>query len=111
VRHTPVDKLYYAFIALLAGAHGLVEIDHRLRADPALQAAFGRPVCAEQSVVQDTLDACTQQTVAAVRQAVAAIYRQHSRGYRHDYAAALQIQDVDMSGIPCGKKAALATPG
>jgi hypothetical protein len=41
VRYTPSDKLYDAFIALLAGAHGLVEINGRLRADPALQAAFG----------------------------------------------------------------------
>src|SRR5215813_13348518 len=51
VRYTPADKLYDAFIALLAGAHGLVEITGRVRPDPALQAAFGRIACAEQSVV------------------------------------------------------------
>src|SRR6266851_1997695 len=46
VKHTPTDKLYDAFISLLAGAHGLVEINTRLRADPALQKAFGRePLC------------------------------------------------------------------
>jgi hypothetical protein len=75
-----VDKRYAAFIALLAGAHGLVEINHRLRADPALQAAFGRPACAEQSVVQDTLDACTEQPVTERQRAVAASSRQHSQG-------------------------------
>ena len=42
VKDTPIDKLYDAFISLLAGAHGLVEINSRLRADPALQMAFGR---------------------------------------------------------------------
>ena len=42
VRYTPTDKLYDAFIALLAGAQGLVEINGRLRPDAALQAAFGR---------------------------------------------------------------------
>src|SRR5438270_13013451 len=42
VKHTPLDKLYDAFIAMLAGAHGLVEINSRLRADAALQEAFGR---------------------------------------------------------------------
>jgi hypothetical protein len=46
VKHTPTDKLYDAFIGMLAGAHGLVEINTRLRADPALQAAFGRSTCA-----------------------------------------------------------------
>ena len=111
VRHRPADKLYDAFIALLAGAHGLVEINHRLRAEPALQAAFGRPACAEQSVVQDTLDACTAATVAELQEAVATIYRRHSRGHRHDYARDWQLLDVDLSGLPCGKKAALATPG
>src|ERR1051326_868629 len=40
VKHTPVDKLYDGFIAMLAGAQGLVEINTRLRSDRALQAAF-----------------------------------------------------------------------
>src|SRR5947209_16727970 len=58
VKHRPVDKPYSAFISLLAGAHGLVEINTRLRTDAGLQQAFGRQACAEQSVVQQTLDAC-----------------------------------------------------
>jgi hypothetical protein len=52
ITHTPVQQLYDAFIAVLAGAHGLVEINKRLRSDPGLQAAFGRQSCAEPSVVQ-----------------------------------------------------------
>jgi hypothetical protein len=39
------------------------------------------------------------------------IYRQHSQGYQHDYQADFQILDVDMSGLPCGPKAAFATKG
>jgi hypothetical protein len=111
VKHTPSDKLYDAFISLLAGAHGLVEINTRLRSDSALQAAFGRKRCAEQSVVQETLDACTPETVSHMELALDTIYRQHSQGYRHDYGAAWQLLDVDMSGLPCGKKAAFATKG
>jgi hypothetical protein len=111
VRYSPTDKLYDAFIAVLAGAHGLVEINGRLRADPALQGAFGRTACAEQSVVQETLDACTQETVQQMDVAWTTIYRHHSRGYRHDYLRDWQVLDVDMSGLPCGKKAALATAG
>jgi hypothetical protein len=111
VRYTPTDKLYDAFIALLAGAHGLVEINGRLRADPALQAAFGRRACAEQSVVQETLDACTEATVTELEAAWTSIYRQHSQGYRHAYQQDWQVLDVDMSGMPCGPKAALATAG
>ena len=111
VKHSPLDKLSDSFIAMLAGAHGMVEINTRLRADPALQVAFGRSACAEQSVVQQTLDACTDENVTQMQQALDQIYREHSRGYRHAYPSLYQILDIDMSGMPCGPKAALATKG
>jgi hypothetical protein len=52
VKYTPIEKLYDGFLTLLARAHGLVEINTRLRADPARPPAFGRTGCAEQSVVR-----------------------------------------------------------
>jgi hypothetical protein len=111
VKYSPQDKLYDAFITILAGAHGLVEVNTRLRADLALQRAFGRAGCAEQSVVQETLDHATSANVTQLEQALTTIYRQHSQGYRHDYTQAWQVLDVDMSGLPCGPKAAFATKG
>jgi len=111
IKHTPTDKLYDAFISLLAGAHGLVEINTRLRTDAALQQAFGRRACAEQSVVQETLDACTAENVTQLQQALDEIYREHSQSVHHDYQAGFQLLDVDMSGLPCGPKAAFATKG
>ncbi len=111
VKHTPTDKLYDALISLLSGAHGLVEINTRLRTDPALQHAFGRQACAEQSVVQETLDACTDENVRQMQHALDLIYQQQSRGYQHDYQAGFHLLDVDMSGLPCGPKAAFATKG
>jgi hypothetical protein len=63
VVHTPLDKLTDAFVTILAGAHGLVEVNTRLRSDLALQQAFGRTSCADQSTIQDTLNACTEVTV------------------------------------------------
>src|SRR5713226_9484956 len=108
VKDRPTDKLYDAWISLLAGAHGLVEINTRLRADTALQRAFGRSRGAEQSVVQDTLNACTAENVEQMQHAMDRIYRQHSQGFRHDYQASFQVLDVDMSGLPCGPKAAFA---
>lgn len=111
VKYSPLDKLQDAFISILAGAHGIVEVNTRLRADPLLQAAFGRSACAEQSVVQDTLNACTAEQVSQLEQALVTIYRQHSQGYAHDYTAAWQILDVDLTGMPCGPKAACASKG
>ena len=111
VKHTPADKLYDAFISLLAGAHGLVEINTRLRTDPGLQRAFGRSACAEQSVVQETLDACTAENVTQLQHALDELYREHSQSVHHDYQASFLLLDVDMSGLPCGPKAAFATKG
>jgi len=111
VKYTPLDKLEDAFISILAGAHGLCEINTRLRSDPALQSAFDRTACAEQSVVQETLTKCKVEQVGQMQQALQTIYRQHAQGYRHDYKAAWLILDADLSGMPCGKKAAFASKG
>lgn len=111
VKYTPCEKLTDCFIGILAGAHGIVEINEGLRADPALQTAFGRTACAEQSVVQDTLDACTAMNVAEMEQAIQRIFREHSRAVQHDFRLRELLMDADMSGMPCGKKAALATKG
>ncbi len=109
--HSPADKLYDAFITILAGAHGLVEANTRLRSDQALQAAFGRSSCADQSTIQATLNAVSDHNVSQMTAALTQIYRLHSLGYRHNYQLRPQVLDVDMSGLPCGKKAALAKKG
>lgn len=111
VRHTPVEKLADAFIAILAGAHGLCEVNTRVRSDAALQRAFGRSACAEQSVVQETLDACTVENVRQLKHACKSLMKSHSRAYRHPYQAELQLLDVDMTGLPCGRKAEKASKG
>ena len=111
VKYTPFDKLTDAFILLLTGAHRMVEINTKLRADPALCHAFGRDHCAEQSVVQDTLDACTDENTAQMQQAVNIIFRAHSRALHHDYHHQWQLLDLDLSGRVCGKTAEDATKG
>jgi hypothetical protein len=87
--HTPTDKLYDAFITILAGAHGIVEVNTRLRSDPALQQAFGRTTCAEQSTIQDTLNACTSENVTQLTTALTTIYRQYGQGSHHNYHLSL----------------------
>ena len=95
----------------LASWQEIVEVNTCLRSDQALQKAFGRDRCAEQSVIQETLSASTSDTVKQMEQAMDEIYQHQSQGYRHDYFQQYQILDVDLTGLPCGKKAALATKG
>jgi Transposase DDE domain group 1 len=111
VKYSPTEKLLDGFIGMLSGAGGMVEINQRVRPDQALQQAFGRRGCADQSVVQDTLDACTAQNVQEMEAAVSQIYQRHSRGYRHNYQWHWQVLEVDLSGQACGKKAAFASKG
>lgn len=111
LKHRPVDKLMDGYIAILAGAAGIVEVNKRVRAERAVQVAFGRTGCAEQSVVQDTLDACTEQNVTEMHRAMEHIFRRQSQSYRHAYQHEWQLLEVDMSGRPCGRKAALASKG
>jgi hypothetical protein len=100
-----------AFLSILSGARTLVELNKQLRSEPMVYNAFGLDGCAEQSVVQQTLDHCTATTVTQTEAALTEIYRQFSRGYHHNYTQKLQLLDLDFTGLPCGPKAALATKG
>jgi hypothetical protein len=111
IKYTPLEKLMDAFINILAGGHGLVEINTRVRKDEMLLWAFGRRECAEQSTVSDTLNACTPENVMEMRQALQEIYRAHSEGYRHDYESQWQVLDVDLTGMPAGRQGEGVTKG
>jgi hypothetical protein len=110
-QHTPLDKLLDGFINILAGGAGLVEINTRVRPDKAIQCAFGRDHCAEQSTISRTLNACTPDNVHQLQTALTLILRRHSCCYRHDYAAHWQILDVDVTGMPAGRLGEGVTKG
>lgn len=111
VKHRPIDKLLDAFINILAGGQGLCQVNTLVRSDPSLQRAFGRTSCAEQSVVSDTVNACREENVCQMRQALLEIYRTHSQGYQHPYQASWQVLDVDMTGMPAGRTGEGVTKG
>lgn len=108
---SPLEKLTDGLITILAGGEGLVSANKLVGSDRAVQLAFGRERCAEQSVISETFNACTQQNVGQMEQAWTALYRAHSEGYRHNYLKDWQLLDIDLTGQPCGPKAAFATRG
>ena len=111
IKYKPSEKLMDTLIGILSGCKGIVEINKKVRTDKALQCAFGREGCAEQSVVSRTLNASTEANIIEMEQVLKEIYRSHSRANNHSYKKTLQLIDVDMTGMPCGKKAAFATKG
>jgi hypothetical protein len=110
-QYTPVQKVEMVFVSLLAGAKAIYHTGTTLRVDPALQAAFGLPGCAEQSVLAETLDAATDADVAVLRQVVEASFLQYSQARRHDFRQAVWVLDVDLSPLPTSKRAEGATRG
>ena len=111
LKHTPLDKLLDCFINILAGGSGLVEVNTRVRPDPAVQRAFGRTTCAAQSTISDTLNACTAENVTQMRTALTQIFRQHSHSYHHDYVHDWQLLDADTTGMPAGRQGEGVTKG
>jgi hypothetical protein len=105
LKYSPVQKLKMVLVSLLAGAKAIAHSGTTLRADPALQAAFGLPGCAEQSVLADTLDAATEQDVADLRRVVDATFEQHSQARRHDFAREVLVLDLDLSPLPASRRA------
>lgn len=111
VQHTPTDKLIDALIGMLAGGESMVEVNTKVRSDVALQRAFGRSGCAEQSTIQDTLDHCSAQNVAQFEQALDEIFISHSQAFWAECSESYRLLDLDLTGLPCGPKAECATKG
>src|SRR3954470_4454961 len=93
-RYTPAQKLEMLFVALLAGAKAVYHTGTTLRVDAALQAAFGLPGCADQSVLADTLNAATEADVVALRQIVEASFLQYSQARQHDFTREVLVLDL-----------------
>lgn len=111
LKHKPTDKLLDAFINILSGGQGLVEVNTRVRPDEALQRAFGREQCADQSTISDTLNVSTPENKQQLRQALEEIYHAHGQGYQHEYQKGWQVLDVDMTGMPAGRQGEGVTKG
>jgi hypothetical protein len=109
--HKPLDKLLDCLLNILAGGQGLVETNTRVRPDRAVQLAFGRNTCAEQSTISDTLNACTTENVKELQTAITLILQQHGCSYRHPYEEDWQLLDIDMTGMPAGRSGEAVTKG
>ncbi len=111
IQHRPSDKLKDLLINILAGGHGVVEVNQRVRVDRALQRAFGRQTCAEQSTISATLNASTAENVEEMASAVRGVYQAQGAGYRHAYEQKCQVLDIDLSALLAGRRAEGASKG
>jgi hypothetical protein len=105
LKDTPIQKLEMLFMGLLAGINAVSPTATTIRVDRALMAAFGLSNCAEQSVIADTLDAATEQDVAARQAAFAELFGHYSQVQQHPFEQELLVLDVDLSPLSASKRA------
>src|SRR6266702_4866399 len=105
VRYRPMDKLLDGLLGILCGAKTISQSNGTIRVDPAVQRAFGRTGCAEQSTIARTLQACTAAQVTQLER-VSRSYLKHSgRTPRHRFDEKLLWRDVDVTPLPIGAQA------
>ena len=106
VVYRPTDKLVFLVLGMLSGAETVSEIQSKVRPDRGLLAAFGYQRCADASVIQQTLDAATESTVASLEVALAEM--RLKQGHRRQVSLASEDEigvDIDLSSLPIGKHA------
>ena len=111
IKHTPTDKMKDLLIHILAGGHGIADINNRVRTDKPIQLAFGRSACAEQSTISETLDASSEKNVQEFVEALKTIYQKNGQGYSHEYESKAQVLDIDLSAMLSGQQAQGASKG
>jgi hypothetical protein len=105
VRYRPVDKLLDALGGILCGAKTIAQNNVTIRTDRAVQRAFGRTGCAEQSTIARTLRACTAENVAQLEQVSWYYLRRYGATPRHRFHDTRLWVDIDLTPMPIGAKA------
>ena len=102
-------------LGLLVGCEHIDEINHRLRPDKVLLSAFGYDSCADQSVIQDTLDCCVEENVVQLKEVLRSLYVEHNQSQALVREAIEQVKtitlDMDLTGRPTSENAQGAKKG
>src|SRR5919109_1273138 len=105
VRYRPVDKLLDALSGMLCGAKTISQSNSTIRVEPAVQRAFGRTGCAEQSTIARTLQASTPETVDQLSRVSWYYLKRYGQTPHHRFAERRLWVDIDVTPLPIGAAA------
>jgi DDE family transposase len=105
VRHRPIEKVLDGLLGIRCGAKTIAQSNVTIRVDPAVQRAFGRTGCAEQSTIARTLKACTAETVDDLERVSWYYVKRYGQTAHHRFAARRLWVDVDVTPLPIGAEA------
>jgi len=108
IDYRPTDKLIFATLGIIAGAETINDVNIVLRPNRALLAAFGYTACADQSVIQQTINVATSANVSQLECAILEIWQLNNRiGLLTPNETQKQpvTIDIDLSPLPISKHA------
>ncbi len=115
ILYSPTDKLVFLTLGIMSGIQSVYDINYRLRVDRALLKAFGYKKCADQSVIQETLNAVTDENIKQMESANDEIFKQNNistsliqKAIQENGAITI---DIDLSGQFAFKNAEQSTKG
>ena len=92
-------------LGILCGAKTISQSNGTIRVDPAVQRAFGRTGCAEQSTIARTLQASTAETVAHLSRVAWYYLKRYGQTPHHRFTERQLLVDVDVTPLPIGTQA------
>jgi hypothetical protein len=115
VLYRPSDKLVFLTLGMICSSETVSDLNHTLRVDQPLLQAFGYNTCADQSVIQETLSACTEENVVQLETTIEHLFEQHNLSGAYIQQAFSQQHvitiDLDLSGQPVSKNAEGSSKG
>src|SRR5262250_2926020 len=105
LRHRPIEKVLDGLLGILCGAKTIAQSNVTIRVDPAVQRAFGRTGCAEQSTIARTLPASTAETVDQLSWVSWYYLKRYGQTPHQRCAERLLWVEMDGTPLPIGAKA------
>ena len=104
-----------SFLVSKSGCEAVFDLNQSLRVDRPLLRAFGYEKCADQSVIQTTLNAATQENVQEMEDALKAIWDENNLTAplleKAQREGKIETIDMDLSGMPASKNAEKSEKG
>lgn len=107
----PTAVVVDLWVSILAGCESVSQINTKIRPDHPLAQARGRACFCEQSTAARVLDSCQAEQVSQLRAGVEAVYRWIGEAPRHPWETLPLTVDVDLTGLPAGRRAEGSTKG
>jgi len=113
--YRPTDKLIFLTLGIISGSETVYDLNQEFRVDKPLLKAFGYKRCADQSVIQQTLNATTEENVKQLEEALKKIWDKNNLTVSllkdAQKSGSIVTIDIDLSGQRASKKAEKSTKG